>query len=369
MALEADLGELFVGGFSGPEIPPDFAALARDGQLGGAVLFRRNLPDLETARALTDALHALRTDAPLLVSVDQEGGRVQRLRRPFPELPPMRRLGETADPALCREAGRTVGLGLRALGFDQDYAPVLDVDSNPANPVIGDRAFSADPERVGTLGVAFGAGLEAAGVASCGKHFPGHGDTALDSHLALPRLPHPMARLEAVELIPFRRAVEAGLASLMTAHVIFDAVDPERPATLSPAALALLRGRLGYEGVVVSDDLEMRAIADGWGIAEAAVAAIAAGCDQVLICEHPALVAEAFDAARAAVRSGDLPAARIAEAAARVRRLKARFVRPEAAAGPIDEVLPRAARDRLSRRLGALGPGPSDQGPDPTERT
>ncbi|MBM4362476.1 MAG: glycoside hydrolase family 3 protein, partial [Deltaproteobacteria bacterium] len=212
------------------------------------------------------------------------------------QLPPMRVLGTLDHAGLARRAGAVVGEELRALGYNVDFAPVLDVDSNPKNPVIGDRSFGRNPLRVGELGTAFGLGLQDRGVLACGKHFPGHGDTSVDSHLALPVVHRTRAELEAVDLVPFRRAVEA-LGSLMTAHVVFDGLDPGFPATLSRKILhELLRREMGYTGLVFSDDLEMRALADRMTVEEAAVGAIRAGCDVLLVCQTPALADRAYEA-------------------------------------------------------------------------
>lgn len=225
-------------------------------------------------------------DSPLLVAVDQEGGRVARLGEPVLELPPMRALASLADPALTERAGRLLGEQLKALGFTMDFAPVLDVDTNPDNPVIGDRSFGASAERVIEQALAFARGLHEGGVLSCGKHFPGHGDTDLDSHLALPRLGHDRARLDAVELAPFR-AARGTLPALMTAHVVFEQLAAGVPATLSRRVIEeLLRGELGYEGLIISDDLEMKAVADHYGVEQAACLAIEAGCDTLLVCSR-----------------------------------------------------------------------------------
>jgi beta-N-acetylhexosaminidase len=185
--------------------------------------------------------------------------------------------------------GQTVGGELLSVGINWNFAPVLDVDTNHNNPIIGDRAFSRDPHRVSEYAVAFARGLESVGVASAGKHFPGHGDTHLDSHLSLPSLPHNLARLRAIELVPFRAYAEAGLASIMTAHVLFSELDPEVPATMSRRALTeLLRDELQFSGLIVSDDLEMRAIADHYGPEKAALGGLEAGIDTFLSCaSHP----------------------------------------------------------------------------------
>jgi beta-N-acetylhexosaminidase len=296
-------GQLVVGGFAGPDLSPHFAAALADGRRGGAILFKRNVTDVaQTARLCAALRDAAGPDLPPFLAVDQEGGRVARMGAPVLALPPMRRLGEKGDAELARRAGRALGRDLAAVGYNLDFAPVLDVDSNPANPVIGDRSFSRDPEVVARLGVAFALGLQDAGVLACGKHFPGHGDTSVDSHFALPVVSHDRARLDRVELPPFRAAARAGVATLMTAHLVCEALDAGVPATLSRAVCTdLLRGELGFTGVLFSDDLEMAAIAARYPVEEAAVAAIAAGCDALLVCKseewqdraHEALVRRA----------------------------------------------------------------------------
>jgi beta-N-acetylhexosaminidase len=246
----------------------------------------------------------------------------------------MRELGD-GDLERVRDAARTLARGVRALGFNQDYAPVLDVDTNPDNPVIGDRSFSRDPQAVAERGAAFIQAMQAEGVAACGKHFPGHGDTQTDSHLELPRLEHDLARLEAVELPPFVEAVKAEVASIMTAHVLFPALDPEHPATLSEKVVGpLLRERLGFEGVIVSDDLEMKAVADNYAIEDSAVRAIRAGCDQLLICHDVELQARAHAALVKAVEGGTLDRGRLLEAASRVAKMKADYPVDVPEAGP-----------------------------------
>jgi beta-N-acetylhexosaminidase len=325
--LERRVARLFVVGFSGTTPDRHIVRLIDDG-VGGVILFKRNVESAPQVAALVKALKT-RAGRPLLLSVDQEGGRVARLRgHPFTALPPMRALGTSRDVALARRVGRLLAYEVRALGFDQDYAPVLDVDTNPANPVIGDRALHSDPQEVARLGVALAQGLEDGGVASCGKHFPGHGDTAKDSHLDLPSLSHGLERLRRVELVPFAAYAKAGLASLMTAHVVFDAVDPKTPATLSHKALThLLREELGFSGVVVSDDLEMKAIADHFSVARAAVEGLKAGADQFLVCHHEEAQRSAIEAVAKAVEAGEVSQARLDAALARVDALARKFVR------------------------------------------
>jgi beta-N-acetylhexosaminidase len=303
LTLEQICGQLIVCGFSGTEVPPPLLARLERGQCGGTIVFRRNLPDLDTALSLNEAvIRAAPPELPPFLGIDEEGGRVCRLPRPAMSLPPMRQLGAAGVVDLARQAGAALGRQLAALGYNLDFAPVLDVDSNPNNPIIGDRSFGRDPAAVTRLGLAFAAGLDAGGVLACGKHFPGHGDTEKDSHLDLPAILRDEASVRATELPPFRAAASAKIAALMSAHVVFEALDAGVPATLSSRICTqLLRGELEFEGVLFSDDLEMRALADRIPIEDTAVRAIAAGCDTLLICHslawqeraHAALVAEA----------------------------------------------------------------------------
>jgi beta-N-acetylhexosaminidase len=251
----------------------------------------------------------------------------------------MRRLGELADAGASAPLAATAGVAralaveLRECGIALDFAPVVDVDSNPANPVIGDRSFGRDPQRVAAHARAFVDAMQASRVACCAKHFPGHGDTTLDSHLALPTIAHDLTRLLAVELPPFAAAVEAGVASIMSAHVVFEAIDPRRPATFSPEVIALLRERLRFDGVLFSDDLEMKAVADRWQPREMVDLALGAGVDVLLACKSFALVTELL------ARLEALPDSRLEEPLRRIAALKRRFAlprdsEPTAASGP-----------------------------------
>jgi beta-N-acetylhexosaminidase len=337
-SLDRDASSLLCVGFHGKTPSPEVLELIRRG-VSGVILFARNVESAEQVAELSAALKRA-AGRPLLVAIDQEGGRVARLRAPqgFTELPPMRAIGAAGDERLAFEVGALLGRELRAVGIDQDYAPVVDVDTNPANPVIGDRAFSRDPAVVGRLGAALALGLQAEGVAACAKHFPGHGDTSQDSHVDLPRLPHALDRLRRVELLPFRALAQAGVAAVMTAHVVFEQLDPRRPATLAPPVMRLLREELGFQGCCVSDDLEMKAVAEHFPLEEAAPGAVAAGVDQLLVCHRAELQARAIDLVRGAVETGAVSRERLAEARARVERLL-RF------AGPPPD--PRAVRAKL----------------------
>ncbi|BAD39285.1 putative beta-N-acetylglucosaminidase [Symbiobacterium thermophilum IAM 14863] len=325
MSLAERAGELFMIGFRGTDPGDVPEALIRTEGVGGVILFARNLVSADQARRLTARIQSCSPDLPLLIAVDQEGGIVLRLAvTPWPGA---MSLGAAGSPDLTRRVGAGIARELRAMGINMNLAPVLDVNVNPANPVIGVRSFGSDPARVAEHGAAYIRGHHDEGVLATAKHFPGHGDTDVDSHLALARVPHGMDRLEAVELVPFRWAIAAGVDAIMTAHVVFPAVepDPDRPATLSPAVLTgLLREQLGFDGLVITDCMEMKAIADHAGTAEGAVQAIAAGADLVLISHTERLQREAIAAVRAAIASGRIPAWRVEEALRRVRAARER---------------------------------------------
>jgi len=277
-------GQLLFTGFDGVELPEDVARLIAAGRIGGVVLFARNIGEPEQLRSLTAALHASAPeDAPLLIAIDQEGGRVQRLRAPWTEWPPMRRVGDADDLELTAAVARALALELLDLGIGLDFAPCVDVDTNPENPVIGDRSFGCDSERVSIHTEHFVRAMQAAGVSACAKHFPGHGDTSCDSHVELPQLDHNLERLRAVELPPFAAAVEAGVATVMTAHVSIPAIDSVRPATISPDVLAILREEFGFDGVIFSDDLEMKAVADHYDPKALVAGCLEAGVDALVV--------------------------------------------------------------------------------------
>jgi beta-N-acetylhexosaminidase len=268
--------------------------------VGGVILFTRNFRDREQLAALTAEIHALKS-APLLIGVDHEGGRVQRFREGFTRLPPMRRLGEIWNDhpqrgrELARETGYVLASELRAHGVDFSFAPVLDLDYG-ASSVIGDRAFHAQPHAVFELAQALMLGMKDAGVAACGKHFPGHGFVVADSHVAVPVDARSYADIAAADLVPFRLMIEAGLPALMPAHVIYPEVD-EHPAGFSSVWLQkILRRQLGFDGALFSDDLCMEGAAVAGGIAERVKAALAAGCDMALVCNRPDLADEALTA-------------------------------------------------------------------------
>lgn len=353
-ALRRRILATLMPGFSGTTLPGWLERRLRDG-LGGVCLFGGNIVSTGQLRALTAAVRAANPRA--VIAIDEEGGDVTRLYydrgAPFPGNAVLGRLG---DLAYTEAVGRRVGEELREAGITLDLAPDVDINSNPDNPVIGVRSFGAVPQVVAEHGAAWTRGLQSTGVAACAKHFPGHGDTAQDSHLALPVVDLGPAALRQRELLPFAAAIAAGTRTIMTSHILLPQLDARMPATFSaPILEGLLRGELGFEGVVVTDALDMHgASGDGRGIPEAAVLALAAGCD--LLCigtdNTDEQLTEIVEAVAAAIAEGRLPEARVAQAEERVLSLAEGAPLPgvragEAAAGlTVDD---REGADELAR--------------------
>lgn len=327
--MSFSVGQLFMAGFEGLAVPDALKQLLREDQLGGVVLFARNITSLDQLRAMVTEIRQA-AGRPVLVAVDHEGGRVFRMPAPFTPVPPMAHVGRYAQQhpdgdQLAFQLGKMMGVELRTVGININFAPVLDINTNPDNPIIGDRAFSQDRDLVARLGAAMIRGLAEGGVIACGKHFPGHGDTPEDSHCSLPVLPHTWQRLRWMELVPFQAAIREGVPMLMTAHIVYGAIDAANPVSLSGRAIrGLLRDELGFDGVIVSDDLEMGAIRAICAPEDAAVRALAAGTDLVLICRDLDTTARAIARARAAVASGELSEAVLAQSALRLARLTKR---------------------------------------------
>jgi len=318
-------------GFEGLLASADVKALVREFGVGSVVLFRRNVDSPEQVAELVRELQSAARDAgheqPLLVAVDQEGGRVARLREPWTVWPPARAVGRTGSAEIARKVAEALAAELTACGIRCDFVPCVDVDTNPKNPVIGDRSFGDDPDLVGRLGAAMIRGLQEKGVVACAKHFPGHGDTDVDSHLDLPSVEHPRSRLEDVELRPFRKAIEAGVATVMASHLLVREIDDLLPATLSPKLVnGLLRRELGYAGVVVTDALEMDALAKHWTPGQIAVLAAKAGCDLLAICRGHDAQVEMMESLIRAHEAEEIPFKEAEAAEGRVRALKDRFL-------------------------------------------
>jgi len=350
-------GQALAVGFEGTRIPDDLVALAEQAGLGGVVLFARNCPSLEAVLALTAAARTLGPD--VLILVDHEGGQVHRLPPPFTRFPPPAAVGRSGDPHLAVAVARAMARELRAAGFDSGLAPVLDCLLNPANTVIGNRAFGTTPDVVAACGVAFVEAMLSQGLIPVAKHFPGHGRTSVDSHLALPDVDATIDELERWDLVPFRAALGAGCPAVMVAHVRYRALDPALPASLSAAVIGgLLRQRLGFSGLVLSDDLEMAAVARTWGVAGAARRFLAAGGDLALVCRSSEARNEAVAAIGREIDRGALDLAPAVQ-----RRQAARRLIGTAGSRPDVSVIGcaehRALAAEVVQRAGAPPPGPA----------
>jgi beta-N-acetylhexosaminidase len=331
MTLEQRVGQVFMLGFEGTTLNASNRKLIHDLHLGGVTLFARNIDNAQQLAQLDAALQTIADPVPLFVSVDQEGGLVVRVTEGATIFPGNMAVGATGDPVLARRLAEASADELLAMGVNMDLAPVVDVNTNPLNPVIGVRAFGSQVDEVAQLGAETVRGLQDSGVSAVAKHFPGHGDTAVDSHLDLPVVPHSRERLESTELRPFQAAMQAGVDGIMTAHLYVPSIEPEPnlPATLSHAALTgLLRQQLGFQGLILTDALDMDAIKRDRTAAEAAVEAFGAGADMLLIAgitaEDRGVLGDGPPALLAAVRSGRVSEARLDESVLRVLEAKLR---------------------------------------------
>ena len=299
---------MIVSGFEGTCLNYQIEKLITEQGIGGLILFERNYENPKQLKKLIEDLQAItpQNSPPLFISVDQEGGRILRLKEPFTQFPPMCCLGYANSNDLAYRFGLAMGKEMKAVGINMDFAPVLDVHSNPGNPIIGQRAISSDPEKVARLGCKIIQGFKDAQIFPVGKHFPGHGDTTQDSHLTLPRVERDQKSLEQIELIPFAKAFQAGLEVIMTAHVVYPAWDENSAATFSNIILKnLLRNKMGFKGLVISDDLEMQAVTQN--AEEIPALAINAGVDLFLICHDIPKVNQLQETLIEGIERGEIP--------------------------------------------------------------
>jgi beta-N-acetylhexosaminidase len=353
MSESEKVGQLIMAGYSGADGVEAAAELVGDLQVGAVILFADNVQSPQHAAAVTGAFRSAAGEIEPLIAIDHEGGEVIRMGPPVTQLPDAWTIGETGDPELAREAGGVAGEELLAMGIGVDLAPVLDVSDEPRNPIIGRRAFGDDPQLVAEMGLAFADGLESTGVVATGKHFPGHGHTTVDSHFDLPVVDRTRRQLERIDFVPFQAAVDAGIEMIMTAHVVYPALDRREPATLSrPILTGILREEMGFEGVIVTDSLSMEAITEQRSRGEAAVVSILAGADMVLI---PDDVAGVRTALLRALRSGRLPAERLDESVRRILRLKLGHAPAWGERPPLSVVGSKAHQAVVERILDAAG--------------
>ncbi len=325
--LRWQVGQKLAVGFPGTEVPQALRELVAEYKIGNIILFEENIRDAAQLRRLCGELRTLiatHTGLPPLISIDQEGGVVSRLKGDCALAPSAMGVAATGDPVNAHRAGEITGRELRALGVNFDLAPVMDVNSNPRNPVIGARSYGARPEDVCDYGTAMIRGLQAGGVRCCAKHFPGHGDTAVDSHLGLPRVDKTLQQLEACELIPFRAAIRSGVDAIMTTHILFPRLEPGGvPATMSRRILTgMLREQLGFRGLIVSDCMMMGAIQDDYGTVPGCLAAAKAGVDLLFVSHSMELAAQVARALAEEAAAGRLDAGELAASVARMVRLR-----------------------------------------------
>ena len=334
MPLEQKIGQVMIIGFDGFTVNDELRRMISEYHIGGVILFARNIQAPQQVAALSNELQkiAIKSGSPgLFIAIDQEGGRVARLTedKGFTEFPSAMALTATNDPKNAYRVAVAMALEMRAVGINVDFAPDLDVNNNPANPVIGIRSFGSEPTTVAEYGLAFAKGLQEHGVLAFGKHFPGHGDTSIDSHIDLPLVSHKRERLNRIELIPFKLAIAADIAGIMSAHVTFPAIDPAPglAATLSrPVLTGLLRDELGFGGLIVTDSLEMGALAaNGYPPQVGAPLALEAGADLLLFNRDHAMHREAFTKLVQAVKDGKISEEQLNDSVERILQMKKRF--------------------------------------------
>ncbi len=329
MLLKKQIGQMIIAGFPSAQVDDQARALAREDLVGNFILFSANMKNTRQVSALCGELSDLvfeQTGIAPFIAADQEGGMVSRITEGAALFPGAMALAAGSTPEEVRQLGENAGVMLRAMGVNVDFAPVTDVNIEPLNPVIGARAYGDDPEQVARYGCAMALGMEKGGVIATVKHYPGHGNVNTDSHLALPVNNTDPAVLARTEFVPFQRAFDAGVPALMSAHILFPQLDAHLPATLSPAIITdLLRKQQGFEGLVFTDCLEMEAVREGWGTAEAAVLSVLAGCDILIISHHLEAARAACDAIYQAVQTGRIPRAVIDRAYDRILQAKKRM--------------------------------------------
>lgn len=354
MTVEEKVGQLLIGGFEGTEIGDQATRLVQEYQVGGLILYGRNIAGAGQLVTLTNGLKALNGDGiPLFLSIDQEGGGVDRMPPEVRRTPGAYCVGQTGSVPAAQSYGDVLAAECAAFGLNLDFAPVLDVWSNPGNTVIGQRAFSADARTVAGLGPAAARRMMDQGIIPAVKHFPGHGDTAVDSHVGLPVVDKSPEELEETELIPFRAAIQSAgtdgqVPAVMVAHILLTQLDPERPASLSPAVVTgLLRDELGFAGAVLTDDLTMGAVTQSYGLGEAAVLAVEAGCDILLVCHGPDSVPAVRTALLEAAASGRITAERLDESVYRILHLKTEYALTNEPVSPPD-------LEALNAQIGAV---------------
>lgn len=330
MSIEEKVGQLAIIGLDGKSMDNNALTFIQTYHVGGFILFKDNIENAKQTLTLLNQLKQSNTDdsdsIPLWLSVDQEGGKVSRMPPEYTKMPTARQIAGKDNTDYTYAVGQSLGAELASLGFNMDFAPVLDINSNPNNPVIGDRSFGSDADTVSAHGIAMMNGIRSQGIASVAKHFPGHGDTSVDSHKNLPVVNKSLKELNGFELLPFQEAIEDDVDAIMVGHLLMTKLDKEHPASISKAVITdLLRGQLDYDGVVITDDMTMKGLTGGRDIGDAAVDAILAGGDILLVCHEYELQKKVLDTVLDRVKDGTITSKRLDESVYRILRLKARY--------------------------------------------
>lgn len=325
MTLQEKIGQMTLIGMQGTSVDGGIGSMIGSGKVGGVILYNDNIVSAKQTVELTNGLKRANAvgKLPLLLSADQEGGSVSRLPKEIAAFPASRTVGQTNDQDYARRIGEALGQAMLAVGLNTDFAPVLDVNTNASNPVIGPRAFGATADIVSRMGVQEMKGIRSQGVIAVVKHFPGHGDTSVDSHKGLPVVDHDLKRLRSVEFVPFAAAIKEGAQAVMVAHLLMNRLDPDHPASMSSIVIGdYLRGELRYDGVVITDDMTMEAITKTKEIGAVAVQAVQAGADIVLVAHDPAKQRRVLDALLQAVQSGAISQASVDASVYRIAVMK-----------------------------------------------
>lgn len=328
MTLKEKIGQLILVGMDGYEINDNIEELIKSYNVGGIILYGKNVKDSNQLLSLINSLKDTNSSnkVPLFISVDEEGGSVSRVPEGIKKLPTARSIGKTQDSSLAFKAGELLGKTVKTFGYNMDFAPVLDIDSNPLNPVIGDRAYGQTVEIVSSLGIEILNGIKEEGVIPVIKHFPGHGDTTVDSHIELPVLDYDLERIMNFEVVPFKHAIDSGAEVVMVAHILLPQIDPKYPASMSNIVIThMLRNKLKFKGIVITDDMTMGAIKKNYNIGNAAVQSIKVGADIILVGHNYKDSVEVFSALKESVEKGAISTERLYESVYRILKLKEQY--------------------------------------------
>jgi beta-N-acetylhexosaminidase len=339
MALDEKIGQIVMSGIDGYTINDDTIKMIKDYHVGGFIVLGENVRSTDQLLKLVNALKKNNSgnDIPLFLGIDQEGGRIDRLPAEFKRFPTNEKIGKVNNGEFSFAIGGALAEEVRAFGFNIDFAPVLDINSNPDNQVIGNRSFGADPDIVTKLGIRTMAGIQSGGIISVVKHFPGHGDTSVDSHVGLPKVDNDLSRLKSFELIPFKQAVRDRVDVVMAAHILLPKIDPKYPSSMSKTIITdILRGDISFDGVVITDDMTMGAIMKNYDIGNAAVTSVNAGCDIILVCHGNNNEVAVVKALKKAVQNGTITEERVNKSVYRILKLKEKYKISDKAVKSVD---------------------------------